>query len=96
MGFAHSFGKSFGQSGSLMTGNPCAVEFGDGVPANVALGIKQPVGGNVNHGAAGRVVDGELERERFVMLHAVKIPAQTERIEHGLEKFFVPMQIDRK
>jgi len=45
LGGAHPFRKSFGKRGTLAAGHTDAVEAGDGVPADVALGIKRPIGG---------------------------------------------------
>jgi hypothetical protein len=64
------------------------VEAGDGVPADVPLGVKGPIGGDVDHRPVGRDVDGEFEQERFVVLHAIEVPAQAERIERGVKNIF--------
>ena len=60
LGVSHPFGKSFGKGGPLTTGDARAVEAGDGVPADVSLGVKGPIGGDVDHRPIGREVDREL------------------------------------
>ena len=42
-GVLPAFGNAFGQGGALTAVNPGAVEFGNGVPSNIAFGIKGPI-----------------------------------------------------
>jgi hypothetical protein len=60
LGGFHPFGKSFGKGGALTPGDARAVEAGDGVSADVSLGVKGPIGGDVDHRPVGCDVDGEL------------------------------------
>ena len=92
----HPFGKSFGKGGALAPGNAHAVESGDGVPADVPLRVKGPIGGDVDHRPVGRDVDGEFEQERFIVLHSIEVPAQAERIERRVKNIIAAAQVDRK
>ena len=60
LGGFHPFGKSFGKGGALTPGDARAVEAGDGVSADVSLGVKGPIGGDVDHRPVRCDVDGEL------------------------------------
>src|SRR2546427_9892067 len=90
------FGKSFGQGGALSPGNACAMEPGDGVPAEVALRVEGPIGGNVNHRPIGCEVHRELEGERFIVLHAVEVPGPGERIDRRAKDIFATTTPDGK
>ena len=50
----------------------------------------------MNHRPIRREIDGEFEQERFVVLHSVEIPAQTERIERRMKNIIAVAQVDRK
>jgi len=89
----HSFGKSFGKGGTLALGNTRPVQAGDGVPADVSLRVKRPIGRDVNHRAVGRDVDGKFQQEWVVVLHPVEIPAQAERIERGTKNIIPTAQV---
>ena len=93
LGGFHPFDKSFGKGGALTPGDARAVEAGDGVPADVSLGVKGPIGGDVDHRPIGREVDREFEQERVVVLHAVEVPAQAERIERCAENIFTATHV---
>ena len=49
--------------GSFLPPLPGFVEGGDGVPADVALGVEGPIGGDEYHGAVRGEVDGEFEQK---------------------------------
>ena len=89
----HSFGKSFGKGGTLAFGNARPVQAGDGVPADVSLRIKRPIGRDVNHRAVGRDVDGKFQQEWVVVLHSVEIPAQAECVERGTKNILLTAQV---
>src|SRR5665213_457581 len=73
-----------------------AVEAGDGVRADVSLGVKGPIGGDVNHRPIRGNVYGEFEQERVIVLHAIEVPAQAERIKRGAKNIFSAAQVYRK
>src|SRR3989442_15921373 len=56
------------------------METGNSAPVKIALGIEAPVAGHDDDGAEGSEVDGELEQQRAVLLHAVKVPAVAEGV----------------
>ena len=96
LGGSHPFGKSFGKGGALTPGEARAVEAGDGVPADVSLWVKGPIGGDVDHCPVGRDVHSEFEQERVIVLHAIEVPAQAERIECSAENIVTAAHVYRK
>lgn len=80
-GELHALCLSLGECRTLTARNTDAMKGGDGFPADVALRIKRPVGGNENHGAVRRDVDCELEQQGLIVLHAVEMPAQAKGVE---------------
>jgi len=96
LGGFHPVGKVFGQGGALTARDARAVEAGDGVPADVSLGVKGPVGGDVNHRPIRGNVYSEFQQERVVVLHAIEVPAQAERIESGAKNIFPAAEVYRK
>ena len=96
LGGFHPFGKSFGKGEALTPRDTDAVEAGDCVPADVSLGVKGPIGGDVDHRPVGRDVDSEFEQERVIVLHPIEVPAQAERVERSLKNIFAATHVDGK
>jgi len=50
----------------------------------------------VNQRSVRCEVDGKFEQERFIVLHPIEVPTQTERIERRVKNIIAATQVDRK